>query len=249
MIKCQPCGCKGIRTCLLCEASKPPSPTKATTLLQYCLHCYTTHCPHLSQLGPVLSGVIVIEEFISEETEKELVKEIDCGEWAQSQSGRLKQDYGPRANYKKQKMKMGGFKGLPRYSKDVLEMLGGLEGMSDFIPVEQCNLDYNSERGSGVDPHFDDFWLWGERLVILNLLSDSCLTFSKDKYEVRIPMKRLSLLIIKGVARHKWKHCIAREDISKRRISVTFRELSERFLSGERKEDGQIIVEVASNFI
>lgn len=33
--------------------------------------------------------------------------------------------------------------------------------LEDFRPVEQCNLDYSPERGSAIDPHLDDAWLWG----------------------------------------------------------------------------------------
>lgn len=49
-----------------------------------------------------------------------------------------------------------------------------------FSPVEQCNLDYGPERGSAIDPHLDDWWLWGERLVSLNLLSSTVLSMSCD---------------------------------------------------------------------
>lgn len=52
--------------------------------------------------------------------------------------------------------------------------------LSGFLPVEQCNLDYRAERGSAIDPHFDDWWLWGERLVSLNLLSKTVLSMSCD---------------------------------------------------------------------
>lgn len=52
--------------------------------------------------------------------------------------------------------------------------------LRDFKPVELCNLDYSPARGSGIDPHRDDSWLWGERLVTLNLLSHTVLTFSSS---------------------------------------------------------------------
>lgn len=52
--------------------------------------------------------------------------------------------------------------------------------LEDFRPVEQCNLDYCPERGSAIDPHLDDTWLWGERLVSLNLLSSTVLSMSRE---------------------------------------------------------------------
>lgn len=56
--------------------------------------------------------------------------------------------------------------------------------LKGFSPVEQCNLDYGPERGSAIDPHFDDWWLWGERLVSLNLLSATVLSMSCDSENV-----------------------------------------------------------------
>ena len=90
------------------------------------------------------------------------------------------------------------------------------------------------ERGSSIDPHFDDFWVWGERLVTLNLLSGSILTFSRDgeDIEVAVSIPRRSLIIVQGEARYKWKHAIKREDIVSRRIAITLRELAEEFSEG-----------------
>lgn len=48
----------------------------------------------------------------------------------------------------------------------------------DFFPVELCNLEYVPERGSAIVPHLDDSWLWGERLVLLNLESETKMTFT-----------------------------------------------------------------------
>jgi len=50
--------------------------------------------------------------------------------------------------------------------------------------VELCNLNYSPHLGSCIDPHFDDSWLWGERLVTLNLKGSTVLTFSRaDDFE------------------------------------------------------------------
>lgn len=58
-----------------------------------------------------------------------------------------------------------------------------IEELRGFMPVELCNLDYSPERGSAIDPHMDDDWIWGERLVTLNLLSPTYLTFSNNSVE------------------------------------------------------------------
>ena len=54
-------------------------------------------------------------------------------------------------------------------------------GLSAYEPVEQCHLDYSPDRGSAIDPHRDDTWLWGEQLVTVNLLADSVLTFTLEE--------------------------------------------------------------------
>lgn len=83
-------------------------------------------------------------------------------------------------NFKKQRLKAGSFTGLPSFSKKIVAQMKACSVLGGFLPVEQCNLDYMPERGSAIDAHFDDWWLWGERLVSLNLLSKTVLSMSCD---------------------------------------------------------------------
>ncbi|KAM5181771.1 alpha-ketoglutarate-dependent dioxygenase alkB homolog 4 isoform 2-T2 [Mantella aurantiaca] len=125
-------------------------------------------------------GVCLIEDFVTEDEEREMVRTMDQDEWRLSQSGRRKQDFGPKVNFKKQRIKVGSFTGLPNFSKVLWERMKTHTVLEGFLPVEQCNLDYNSDRGSAIDPHYDDSWLWGERLVSLNLFSDTVLTMTSS---------------------------------------------------------------------
>ena len=59
-----------------------------------------------------------------------------------------------------------------------------------FEPVEVNVLEYKEDKGSNIAPHMDDFWLWGERIFGLNLLSDTVMTFTKDNIEIEFPVKR-----------------------------------------------------------
>lgn len=88
------------------------------------------------------------------------------------------QDYGPKVNFKKKKVKTDVFAGFPDYCHGMLKKLRNISILEDFRPVELCNLDYNANRGSSIDPHTDDSWLWGDRLVTVNLCSDTVLTLS-----------------------------------------------------------------------
>ncbi|XP_038074327.1 alpha-ketoglutarate-dependent dioxygenase alkB homolog 4-like [Patiria miniata] len=290
------CGCKGIRTCLICEQQQHKTliPRNFTSAEQvqlqnrgqveeswesycYCWRCNTawgprhtddfanppitelTACDHTGR-ALEFPGVTVVPEFVSKEEEAELVRTIDASPWKPSQSGRVKQDYGPKVNFKRRKLKTAGFTGLPSFIKPFVERMNEHESLSDFIPVEQCNLDYRPERGSAIDPHLDDSWLWGERLVTINLISGTYLDMTPIQspgnedtrttpVSVRIPLPPRSLLVLSGPARHQWNHGIRREAIVSRRIAVTLRELTGEFLVGGAQEDiGREVLSVAKMF-
>ncbi|XP_060115342.1 alpha-ketoglutarate-dependent dioxygenase alkB homolog 4 isoform X2 [Heteronotia binoei] len=239
------CGCKGSRSCLLCEEAAPPP-----------------------------------------------------------------QDYGPKVNFKKHKLKVADFSGLPKFSQELVTRMKNHSLLTSFSPVEQCNLDYGPERGSAIDPHLDDWWLWGDRLVSLNLLSSTVLSMSCDSEDnlqlfpaslceekqmhtsrlpsvsqshhqptsftserlrstaecktdyssstklvpsqdvtVAVHLPRRSLVVLYGPARYVWKHAIYRNHITSRRICVTFRELSQEFSDGgEQEELGRKLLQIALTF-
>ncbi|VDK32536.1 unnamed protein product [Taenia asiatica] len=209
------------------------------------------------------NGVTVLNDFISEEEETTLIKKIDESPWLPSQSGRNKQDFGVKVNFKKQRIAFKYFTGLPDYSRFLVQRLHQrmrVDGakFEDFYPVELCNLEYLPERGAAITPHVDDTWLWGERIVLLNLSSATSMTFTLpasgpgvseewERYKVfaasqvpspqvnlppsiAVPLPRRSLLIMAGKARFTWLHAINREDILERRLSLTMRELSDEYL-------------------
>ncbi|KAM8777015.1 alpha-ketoglutarate-dependent dioxygenase alkB homolog 4 isoform 2-T2 [Rhynchonycteris naso] len=166
------CGCKGIRTCLICERQRggdPPwqhPPQKTHRFIYYTDTGWAVGAEESDFEGWAFPfpGVTLIEDFVTREEETEMVQLMDCEPWKLSQSGRRKQDYGPKVNFRKQKLKTTGFQGLPSFSRDVVRRMDLYPILEDFRPVEQCNLDYCPERGSAIDPHLDDTWLWGERL-------------------------------------------------------------------------------------
>ena len=112
--------------------------------------------------------------------------------------------------------------------------------LKGFVPVELCNLRYDADRGACIDPHFDDRWLWGPRLVTVNLLSNTFLTMSPGEIvknetpelgacEIFVPLKRRSLVIVDDDARYKWMHAIKRSHIRAQRLAITLRELTDEF--------------------
>lgn len=196
----RPCGCKGRRSCLECEqkygawctAKDVTEQDKAASLV-YCPLCdlawpgwdgdsWTVH-PRHEGVSVRLPGVRILLDFVSEAEEAELLQHIDEVPWDTSQSGRLKQNYGPKCNFKKRKAKVDGFTGFPQFTQFVQARFNEVDLLRDFQTVEQCSLDYTISRGASIDPHIDDCWIWGERIPTLSLLSDSVLTLNRYQGE------------------------------------------------------------------
>ena len=253
------CACKGIRTCLICESkeNQPKNEDSNRTVYYYCQQCkkaWPGSYDHPDHDGDGLDfpGVFLMLDFLSDEEEKLIEQEVYKTPFVDSQSGRRKQDFGPKVNFKRRKVRADVFTGLPTFSEKLFHRMKQIDVLKDFVPVEQCHLEYTPERGSAIDPHFDDFWLWGDRLVTVNLLSDTFLYFTCDdspNIEVKVLMPQRCLIVVSGAARQKWKHGIHRNDIHSKRLAITLRELSEEFLEGgERYGEGKALLDVALTF-
>lgn len=73
---------------------------------------------------------------------------------------------------------MGSFGGFPAFSEFVQQRFREIPLLRTFQTIEQCSLEYDPTKGASIDPHIDDCWIWGERVVTVNCLSDSVLTLS-----------------------------------------------------------------------
>ena len=79
--------------------------------------------------------------------------------------------------------------------------------MQGFSPIEVNILEYEEVKGSNIAPHFDDFWIWGERILGVNLLSDSVMKYTRpdgDKRVIEVPIPRRSLYLMSGASRNVW---------------------------------------------
>ncbi|XP_060554535.1 alpha-ketoglutarate-dependent dioxygenase alkB homolog 4-like [Ruditapes philippinarum] len=147
------CACKGIRTCILCEASgKGPVPQNRNhvEIFTYCENCNKAWqeevSNHPNHVGSHLEfpGIFILHQNFMN---------IFLTSF---------QDFGPKVNFKRKKVKTSTFSGLPPFSKALYKRMQKLDVLDKFIPVEQCHLEYTSERGSAIDPHFDDFGFGGK---------------------------------------------------------------------------------------
>lgn len=207
---------------------------------------------------------------------------IDEMKWDISQSGRRKQNFGPKTNFKKQKLALGSFNGFPEFSKFIQDKFKNVPLLESFQTIEQCSLEYDPKKGASIDPHIDDCWIWGERVVTVNCLTDSVLTLNLysgdnvkynlncvDRYSdkllkqfeklknleqfcdvvIRVPMPRLSLIVMYGPPRYQWLHCVLREDIKERRVCVAYREFTPTYLpDGDDFVKGNPVLNISQNF-
>ena len=252
------CVCTGIRSCAICKPNKLKQNDDNYIDYLYCNECrnkafkqeLSSHSTHDNNSYiefkdfMKIEGIFVKNNIIDVNQEFDLIRKIDSIQWIDSQSGRKKQDFGPKVNFKRQKVNLDQFNGLPLFDTQLLQQIR--EQMSDncllndFIAVEVCHLDYNSLRGSSIDYHFDDFWIWGNRLLTVNLLSKTILNLVLPKeqtlgdhqlnYRIRIVVPQRALVILSDESRFKYQHSIQMEDINNRRVAITYRELSEPFL-------------------
>lgn len=205
MTKPRPCGCKGCRTCLICETQYGADNFKLQLNFDkskgyvYCPFCNKAwrgwdmdlYKQHPNHVGDSIDypGVYIQLNFISETEEEELMNNIDEMPWDISQSGRRKQNFGPKTNFKKKKIVPGKFDGFPEFSKYLQDRFETVDLLKNYDVIEQCSLEYDPSKGASIDPHIDDCWVWGERIITVNCLSDSVLTMTpykgdKNKYNL-----------------------------------------------------------------
>lgn len=198
---------------------------------------------------PDFEGVHVFPDFLSPNEGDQLLQEIEAEPFIPAQSGKLKQHYGPKVNFNKQRVKATDFGGLPDYTYRIESRLhtlaaqpqfrgsAGLRAaLEAFEPTDTFVMRYHERDASNLDFHRDDVFAYGEAILDISLESDSVLTFldrrnvdteSTPTDSIRVPLPARSLAIIYGRARFDWDHAILAYDIDGRRTSITIRTLSE----------------------
>ena len=187
------CGCKSFRTCLECEnkygLSRDTS-AEERLLGAEALYRYDAEAEADGGRGRLVlesgedaggllnrfRGIKLIRDFVTESEESRLLSNLDSLPWDTSVSGRRKQNFGPRANFNGRRLRAGAFHGFPACSEFVQRRFSSVPCLEGYRAVEQCSIEYRPESGASIEPHIDDCWVWGERIVQLNLLSDSVLT-------------------------------------------------------------------------
>ena len=156
-------------------------------------------------------GVTVMPGLVTSTEEQRLLEAIEDAGWKQSQSGRRKQEYGPRVNFKAQTVRLDEAEepGAARAAPLLQLVLSALQRcgsgapatasgpLAGFEPAEVSVLEYDPARGAAIEPHVDDAWVWGERIAGLSLAADAVMTFSeRSGRTVRVLLPRRSLMIM-----------------------------------------------------
>nr|CAD7399024.1 unnamed protein product [Timema cristinae] len=126
------------------------------------MNVYKAHPDHVGS-SIEFQGVFIQLDFLTPLEEEILMKGIDSISWDLSQSGRRKQNYGPKCNFKKKRLAPGDFKGFPEFSKFVQDKFKNVDILENYQTIEQCSLEYDPSRGASIDPHIDDCWVWGKK--------------------------------------------------------------------------------------
>jgi alkylated DNA repair protein alkB family protein 4 len=142
---------------------------QALNTFVYCMTCqkifkgwdlFESCKEHESLVGKSFSGVLIEPNFLTKADADQLVSSVDDLGWDKSQSGRRKKNFGPKVNFKKKKLSLGKFDGFLQQTNAVREKLKAVPLLSDFVTIEECFLEYDKIRGSQIEPHIDDCWIW-----------------------------------------------------------------------------------------
>ncbi|KAG5490072.1 hypothetical protein JKF63_00191 [Porcisia hertigi] len=206
-------------------------------------------------LSFTISGLTVFQNVLTEEQETALIRYLDnphpFPQWKESQSGRRKQDYGPRRNFKKKKVKSAEIPAMPLAFEPLFATISSMTSHHTgraYKIAEVSALEYVEGKMSNFDPHIDDTWLWGDRIAGLNLNEACAMTFVNSHgvcCDVYFP--RRSFFLMCGDSRYKWMHGIRPEYIRGRRVSLTFRELSDEILADAKTSE--MVLSAASTFV
>ena len=204
-----------------------------------------------------VSGLSVIQEYITSAEEDYLFKELDKLPWVVDFSRKL-QYYG----YRNEREKPYDLVPIPQEIPECLSSLMGRVVEENLIykrPEQVIINDY--EPGQGIRPHFDRKDYFDNTIIGISLGSDCVMEFTpvstkenkKEKVNIFIP--RRSLYVLEDDARYKWHHGIpgrkndklgnGKVNVRKRRISITFRNVIQ---SKVKRPLGGKIAETLLNF-
>lgn len=196
--------------------------------------CVAFNFPNADDTFDSIKGLKIIPDFIDENEEKLLIKQIDLEEWTKLANRRV-QHYGYEFLYGINSIDKNkkALKPIPEFLQTTMNKINKLtEGIQP--PMDQLTInDYSP--GDGIPPHFDTHSPFEEIFVALSLgsgITMSFKSFNNEERHIYIPQR--GLIVFSDEARYAWYHSIAQRKVDKtngklifrkRRISLTFRKI------------------------
>jgi len=276
-----PCACSGVRWCAACRepalraqrGMRPPVEMPGFLRARDIgagaapdgSHVYLFDASQQAAPGcPGFTGLVVWPDFVSEAEAEALIADIESRPFSPAQSGKAKQHFGPRMNFRRRRMTARGFEGLPRFARELEARVreraseGGAGGgraipglaaaLDAYATTDAFVLRYDALQRSNLDPHVDDPFAYGELILDLSLESDGWLTFLDADPQcgverafvcvrARLPARSMALLF--GAARYDWWHGVRALDVDGRRTSITLRTLGSSLRS---TDEGRAVI-------
>lgn len=172
----------------------------------------------------MISGLLLQHDFLSEQTEHEVLEWLDSKTWSTALSRRT-QHYGYEYNYKssnvKETEKMSGV--LLRIADKINDCLSN--HLDKYLTCKTAKFDQcivnEYTKGQKIAPHIDSKH-FGPVIVSISLNQEAYMTFTRGNQKIDMLLPRRSILILTGEARYEWQHSL-RNGSDNRRISLTFR--------------------------
>ncbi|KAI8081688.1 uncharacterized protein BX664DRAFT_285877 [Halteromyces radiatus] len=193
----------------------------------------------IRDLGQEIPGLILIDDFVTEKEEAELVDQVNQRPWSGLGQGpnpelkRRTQQYGHLFSYRYRKV-LEEYGPLPSFIDPVVQRIMSHQLMPES-PNHLLVNEYN--EGQGIMPHIDAPALFGPAILSLSLLS-ACLmkfTHATTGHSIDVILPRRSMVVLTGNARYNYKHGISKDLVETaldgtiiqraQRISFTFRQI------------------------
>lgn len=183
--------------------------------------------------GEAIKGLKLIEDFIPQDFQEELIDKIDEGKWLNELKRRV-QHFGYKYDYRARminnSMKVND---LPEWVSPVVDRM--LDEQILIVAPDQMIIN-EYQPGQGITKHVDCVPCFGGQIVSLSLGSPTVMEFQnlvKNEKIIKV-LNPGSLLIMEGESRYNWQHGIPsrKSDLingkrikRSRRLSLTFRKV------------------------
>ncbi|CAG8503761.1 14999_t:CDS:2 [Dentiscutata heterogama] len=191
----------------------------------------------MQKKATALEGLYIVEDFITETEEQELIRAIDSRIWCGNGVACVEKSF---CNFQVIHRNITDIGPLPTFTEFIIKRFKQ-QKIIDFEDEPNMCIINEYEAGQGIMPHTDAATIFGPIILSLSLLSSCLMKFthsSNPETQFLIVLPPRSLLIMTKSSRYDYKHSISKdiiewfdrgengekqEIIRSRRVSLTFR--------------------------